>query len=221
MKKISLRLLPVVMLAMMAMTACSGDDDENNNNEVPTQITGRTLVVYYSQKLPDGVDGTTGATDIIRDGGNQYGSNQYLALMIARKINADTLRLTVGSGYYPATYSELATFAQAELRSGTHPTLTSRRINMSDYDNIFISAPIWWGTIPMPVASFLDAYDLSGKHVFVVTTHAGSGAGNNRSAIQQLEPDAIISSNVLAIRANNVSASISSTVDTWLREIGF
>lgn len=227
MKKISLRLLPVMMLAMLTFTACSSDDDDNNqgnnteDNNVRADSTGRTLVVYYSQKLPDGVDGTTGATNIISENGNQYGSNQYLALMIARKTGADTLRLTVRSGYYPSTYSELASFARSEMQNATHPTLTSRRVNMSDYDNIIISAPVWWGTIPMPVASFLDTYDLSGKHVFVVTTHAGSGAGSNRSAIEQLEPDAIVSGNVLAVSASSVSASTSGTVDDWLSKIGF
>lgn len=229
MKKITLGFIPVLLFGLLAFTACSSSDNDdssqdNNNTEdngVRADSTGRTLVVYYSQKLPDGVDGTTGATDIVRDGNTQYGSNQYLALLIARKVNADTLRLTVRSGYYPTTYSELASFARTEMQNATHPTLTSRRVSMSDYDNIFISAPVWWGTIPMSVASFLDTYDLSGKHVFVVTTHAGSGAGSNRSAIEQLEPNAIVSSNVLAVRANSVGASTSSTVDDWLSKIGF
>lgn len=228
MKRFKFVLIPVLLLGLLAFTACSSDDDDNqqnndteNDNSVQADSTGHTLVVYYSQKLPDGVDGTTGATDIIRDGNAQYGSNQYLALMIARKVNADTLRLTVRSGYYPTTYNELASFARDERDNATHPTLTSRSVNMSDYDNIFISAPVWWGTIPMPVASFLDTYDLSGKHVFVVTTHAGSGAGSNRSAIEQLEPNAIVSTNVLAVRASSVGASTSGTVDTWLSEIGF
>lgn len=228
MKKFTLGLIPALLFGLLAFTACSSDDDDNsqdnNNTEdngVRADSTGRTLVVYYSQKLPDGVDGTTGATDIIRDGDTQYGSNQYLALMIARKVNADTLRLTVRSGYYPTTYNALASFARDERGNNTHPELTSRRVDMSDYDNVFISAPVWWGTIPMPVASFLDTYELSGKHVFVVTTHAGSGAGSNRSAIQQLEPNAIVSSNVLAVSASRVGTSTSSTVDDWLNEIGF
>lgn len=97
---------------------------------------------------------------------------------------------------YPATYNVLATFARDER-------------------------DVWRGTIPMPVASFLDTYGLSSKHVFVVTTHAGSGAGSNRSAIQQLEPDAIVSTNVLAVRVSSVGANTSGTVDDRLNEIGF
>lgn len=228
MKKFTLGFIPALLFGLLAFTACSSDDDDNsqdnNNTEdngVRADSTGRTLVVYYSQKLPDGVDGTTGATDIIREGNEQYGSNQYLALMIARKVNADTLRLTVRNGYYPTTYNALASFARDERDNNTHPELTSRRVDMSDYDNVFISAPVWWGTIPMPVASFLETYELSGKHVFVVTTHAGSGAGSNRNAIQELEPNAIVSSNVLAVSASRVGTSTSSTVDDWLNEIGF
>lgn len=222
MKKISLSFVLVLMLAMVAFTACSSNDDGEGyeDNGVQADKDGRTLVVYYSQKF-DGVDGTTGATDIVRDGDRKYGSNQYLALMIARKTNADTLRLTVADGYYPKTYDELATFARNERDNNVHPALTSRTVDMSDYDNVFISAPVWWGTIPMPVYSFLDRYDLSGKHVFVATTHASSRLGNNISAVQGVEPDATVSTNGLSVRSSDVSASISSTVDRWLEEIGF
>ncbi len=221
-----------LLFGSLAFTACSSSVDDNDEQGNETEVTpdkdnenadstGRTLVVYYSQKIPDGVDGTTGATDIIRENGNQYGANQYLAMLIARKVNADTLRITVERGHYPSTYNDLATFARNEGQTNTHPALTSRNVDMADYDSIIISTPIWWYTIPMPVYSFLDKYDLSGKYVFVATTHAGSGLADAISVIQRQEPNAIVSTNGLAVRASSVSANTASTVNDWLSRIGF
>lgn len=227
MNKIYLAII-ALLLGAFSFSACSGSDDDSNgqggntsDNNVRADSTGRTLVVYYSQKLPDGVDGTTGATDVIREGTNQYGANQYLALLIARAVNADTLRITVEHGHYPSTYNELAAFARSEAENNSHPALTSREVNMSDYDNVFISTPIWWYSLPMPVLSFLDKYDLSGKRVFVATTHAGSGLADAISVIRRQEPDAEVSSNGLAVRASSVSAGTASNVNEWLKRLGF
>lgn len=223
-----------LLFGSLAFTACSssdGDNDEQGNEteaapdkdseDENADSAGRTLVVYYSQKIPDGVDGTTGATDIIRENGTSYGANQYLALLIARRLNADTLRITVERGHYPSTYNDLATFARNEGQTNTHPALTSRNVDMAGYDSIIISTPIWWYTIPMPVYSFLDKYDLSGKHVFVAATHAGSGLADAISVIRRQEPDAVVSTNGLAVRASSVSENTAGTVNEWLSRIGF
>lgn len=228
MKKKIYSMVPALMLGLLTLAACSGSDNNDNNDEntengdgATAQTNGRTLVVYFSKTLPDGVDATTGATDVVRENGTNYGANQYLALMIANKIKADTLRLTVSASHYPLAYSELATFARSEKDNNSHPALTSRTVNMADYSNIIISTPIWWYTIPMPVYSFLDAYDLSGKRVFVATTHAGSGLADAITVIRREEPGATVSPTGFSVRASGVQQNISGSVDAWLRNIGF
>ena len=207
---------------MLLFAACSKDNNNADNpNEQPKPTQGKTLVVYFSQTVPEGVDATTGATNVVRDNGNAYDAAQYLALMVARKTEADTLRLTVARGHYPIVYNELADFARTERNSNTHPALTSRQVNLADYANVIVVTPIWWYTVPMPIYSFLDAYNLSGKNVFVATTHAGSGLADAVSVIRREEPNANVSSTALAIAASQVSASSSSEVDSWLNRIGY
>lgn len=92
---------------------------------------------------------------------------------------------------------------------------------MADYANVIVVTPIWWYTVPMPIYSFLDAYNLSGKNVFVATTHAGSGLADAVSVIRREEPNANVSSTALAIAASQVSASSSSEVDSWLNRISY
>ena len=216
----------MLMLFVTAMVACSGSDSPSNitgtDNGLPdsTSTDGKTLVVYFSKTLPAEVDNVTGATDIVSDNGNDYGANQYLALMIARDLDADTLRLTVAADHYPLSYEDLASYARQERDQNSHPVLTSRHVDLSDFTNIIIGTPIWWYTIPMPVYSFLDAYDLSGKNVFVYTTHAGSGLADALSVIRREEPRANVSSTALSVRASSVSASTSTQVGQWLTQTG-
>ena len=124
-------------------------------------------------------------------------------------------------GHYPIVYNELADFARTERNSNTHPALTSRQVNLADYANVIVVTPIWWYTVSMPIYSFLDAYNLSGKNVFVATTHAGSGLADAVSVIRREEPNANVSSTALAIAASQVSASSSSEVDSWLNRISY
>ena len=46
--------------------------------------------------------------------------------------------------------------------------------------------------MPMPVRTFLDAVDLSGKRVAHVTTHGGSGLGQSHGELAQIEPKAVL-----------------------------
>lgn len=44
-----------------------------------------------------------------------------------------------------------------------------------DYENIYIGYPIWWGTRPRIIQTFLETYDLSGKTIYTFCTSGGSG----------------------------------------------
>lgn len=218
--------ISLALAATAFSTACSSGDNDEDDNESGTQdstivANGKTLVAYFSAPLPaEGVDGVTAATDIIREDNIRYGAASYLALLIARRTQGDTLRIQTADGYYPVNYNDLASFARNERDTNTHPTLTSRRVDIDDYDNVIIVTPIWWYTLPMATYSFLDTYDMSNKHIFIATTHAGSGAADALEVVRSEEPDATVSSNVLTVRASRVSSSTASTVDDWIDELG-
>ena len=62
--------------------------------------------------------------------------------------------------------------------------------NMDDYDTILLGYPNWWASIPMPVASFLEAYDFSGKTIVPFCSHGGGRFGQSLTAIAKLAPNA-------------------------------
>ena len=88
------------------------------------------------------------------------------------------------------------------------------------FDVIFVGYPIWWYTLPMPLYSFFDQYDLSGKIIVPFNTHEGSGDGGTYTTIQELEPNATILDG-LAIRGGDMESNQTDTVRSWLNELEF
>ena len=90
-------------------------------------------------------------------------------MVVAEKI----AELTGGDLYkieeeepYPFRYDDCLRRARREDENNEHPALKGGpRLNMDDYDTVYIGFPIWYRTYPRVVASFLDAYDFSGKIV--------------------------------------------------------
>jgi flavodoxin len=63
---------------------------------------------------------------------------------------------------------------------------------MDEYDTILLGYPNWWASIPMPIASFLEEYDFSGKQIIPFCSHGGGRFGQSLTAIAKLAPQAII-----------------------------
>jgi len=59
---------------------------------------------------------------------------------------------------------------------------------MDAYDVIFLGYPNWWGTMPMPVFTFLGEYDFAGKTIARFCTHEGSSLGRSVTDIKELCP---------------------------------
>ena len=118
---------------------------------------------------------------------------------------------------YPVDYEEAKKRAKQEQESGYKPALKGRVENIRSYDVVFIGYPIWWGTIPAPIRSFLSEYDLSGKSVVPFCTHRGSGLGRSVADISKLCPKSIILDGK-AVSARDAKTS-QKEVSEWLRKI--
>ena len=59
----------------------------------------------------------------------------------------------------------------------------------------------------MPVYTFLEGYDFSGKTIIPFVTHGGSGFSDTRNTISGLQPGADISENTLSLSRNDVAES--------------
>jgi flavodoxin len=83
---------------------------------------------------------------------------------------------------------------------------------------IFLGYPNWYGTMPMPVFTFLEEYDFSKKTIAPFCTHEGSGMGRSVADIKKMCPQSTVLDG-LAIRGGDVK-NAQDEVSGWLREIG-
>lgn len=160
-----------------ASETVEGDQQPNEastGEETPARA-GKTLVVFYSRADENYADGGTEVLEV--------GHTNVMAGYIAEELGADSYEI-VPQEAYPFSYDECCDQASAELADDARPAIAGDLPDVSSYDTVFVGCPIWWGSEPMVVRTFLDAVDLSGKTVVPFTTHGGSGLGSVPSNLQ-------------------------------------
>jgi len=67
----------------------------------------------------------------------------------------------------------------------SRPEIVTDALPIQNYDTIFLGFPIWWGTAPKVVHTFLEKYDFSGKKIIIFATSGSSGLGNTANTLKQ------------------------------------
>ena len=196
-KILSAAIIACIMAVTFAACGGGGDDAIDNNPETPVTGESKILVAYFSWS----------------------GNTQTLANMVAEKSGGELFRIVPEIAY---TNDDVFDRAQNELNNGTRPPL-SEHIDeevMAEYDVIFVGFPIWWYDLPMPVWTFLEEYDLSGKTIIPFFSHNGSSSGaSSISTVKRLCPDSTVENNYLSIRGSSVSGA-ESQVENWINNLG-
>lgn len=176
----------------------------------------KTLVVYFSVLETDGVDASSGASRVVADG-EVMGNTQYVASVISEATAGDLFEIrTVHT--YPGSHQALIDAAKEEIDKNARPKLETHITNLQDYDVVFVGFLNWWYDMPMPLYSFFDEYDFSGKTVIPFCTHGGSRFSDAVSTIRELEKNATVLDGY-AIAREKVAESKESILK-WLERIG-
>lgn len=181
-------------------TGNQGDATDRGGDETAENISGTNggvLIVYFSHS----------------------GNTHKLTEMIQAETGADVFRLTPVEEYGDDLFER----AQDELNNGIRPELTElpEQETIDQYDTILLGFPIWWYDLPMPVWTFLESCDLSGKTIIPYFTHNGSSNGaGSIGTIEELCPDStVMSGDALSIAGRSVDGSEAKVKD-WLTGIG-
>ena len=71
----------------------------------------------------------------------------------------------------------------------SRPALKETKMNVRDYNVIFIGYPIWWDQAPRVINTFIESHDLKGKTLVPFATSGSSGIGNSVAKLKQSYPD--------------------------------
>ena len=186
-------------------------DNENieNPDETNSENGSRSLVAFFSR-----ADENYGVGFI------EKGNTHIIADMIAEEMNADTFEI-VRVAPYPEAYKDCTDEAQNEKSANARPELTDTVENFDDYDVIFLGYPNWWGDMPMPVYTFIEGYDFSGKTVIPFCTHAGSRlSGTVQTLRDKLENAEVLDGfEIAGTTAQNNQDEAKEAVLAWLEKL--
>ncbi|MGN1184277.1 MAG: flavodoxin, partial [Oliverpabstia sp.] len=110
------------------------------------------------------------------------GNTKGIAEEIQSQTGADLFEIELVHPY-STDYNTVLDEAQRDQNEQARPDLATHVENMNEYDTILLGYPNWWASIPMPIASFLEEYDFSGKTIIPFCSHGGGRFGQSLTAI--------------------------------------
>ena len=113
------------------------------------------------------------------------GNTEIAAKLLQEITGADLFKIDPIQPY-SRDYNECIAQAQEDQRRDARPELKTYPDSLHDYDTIYLGYPNYWGTMPMPVFTFLEKFNFTGKTIKPFCTHEGSGMGRSETDIQRL-----------------------------------
>lgn len=219
------KLLALIITMMMVFTlaGCSSNTGSNTQNEKKTQSnevnsqTGAKETDNQSVGNNDKANKDTTNNHILVAYFSYSGNTKVIANKIHEDVGGDIFEIKTVDPY-PTDYNTLVDQAKKERDENYRPKLATKVDNIDSYDVIFVGYPDWWVTMPMPVFSFLEQYNLSGKTIVPFCTHEGSGLGRSVDDIKKTCPKSTILDG-LAINDKDIN-NADKDISNWLRKIG-
>lgn len=147
------------------------------------------------------------------------GNTAKLAGWIQERTGGDLFSIRVTEPY-SSDYDECLDRAAEEKQSRARPALTDTVPDMAQYDVIFLGYPNWWYTLPMPVLTFLESYDFSGKTVIPFCAHGTGGLAESVDDLRAALPDSATVGRPIGVYRPDVDGA-QPRIDTWLADQGF
>ena len=147
------------------------------------------------------------------------GNTKAVAETLAELQGADIYEIVPEQPYTDEdlNYNDRTTRATAEQNApNVRPDISGNITDFEQYEVVYVGFPIWWASIPMPIASFLEEYDFTGKTIIPFCSHGGGRFGQSLTAIAKLAPDARMGEG-LSVHYSGGN-SLPDDVAEWLKE---
>ena len=95
------------------------------------------------------------------------------------------------------------------------PALGGERLDVSEYDIVFIGYPVWWNQAPRLINTFIESHNLKGKTVIPFATSGGSTIADSAATLKRSYPALEWKEGRLLNRADE------KTLRTWIERLGF
>lgn len=195
MKKVWKLLVVTVLLAVAAGALAACDTSSDYDNPAAPDSWGDVLIVYFSRT----------------------GTTENVAGMISDLLpDADVFEV-VRAEPYPDEYTPTTEEAREELEADARPQL-ARYLpaeTVAEYETVIFGYPVWWHEAPMPMFTFLDSYDLTGKNIVTFCTSSSSPISETTEKIVESAEGATV------YEGRRFTRGDADAVRGWLAELGF
>ncbi len=114
---------------------------------------------------------------------SKTGNTLRLAERIAEKTGAPLIQIKPLHPY-AKQYAQMTDLARHQIETNATIPLTTKIPDLSQYTDIYIGGPYWWGGLDVPMRSFLTEHPMEGKKIFPFIT---SGSSNPQGAIDDIK----------------------------------
>lgn len=153
-----------------ASTGSATETATVEQEQTPNNNTMKALVTYFS------------ASGVTRNAANE----------LAGIIGADLFEITPETLYTEADldWQNKQSRLSVEMADKTsRPALKDGgKVDLANYDVVYVGFPIWWYTAPRIVNTFLESYDFTGKTVIPFATSGGSGVERSAGDLKAKYP---------------------------------
>ena len=151
--------------------------------------------------------------------GNTESAAEYISKSLKSKYGeekVDLVEIEMQNPYRSGIYD----VSQRDLMSGTRPPLKTKigAAKMAEYDVVLLGYPTWWATLPMPVYTFLESYDFSGKTVVSFSSHGGTMYGDSVSDLSKHLPKSYVGLPFEFFYSG--ARDLNARIDGWLKSSG-
>ena len=169
----------------------------------------KTLIAFFSRADENHFSGEMRYVDV--------GNTELVVGKIKELIDADIFKIEMKTPY-AKDYKTCILEARRHLQTKARPELVALPESIDEYDTVILAYPNYWGTMPMAVFTFLEAFDFTGKTILPLCTHEGSGMGASERDLRQACRGVKVA-NGLPIRGSNIDESLP-LIEKWLKTNG-
>ena len=169
----------------------------------------KTLIAFFSRADENYFSGAIRYVKV--------GNTEIVCDIMKELTGADSFKIEMKNPYSPV-YMTCIEEAKKDLRAKARPELVSMPGSIDEYDTVILAYPNYWGTMPMAVFTFLEAFDFTGKTILPLCTNEGSGMGSSERDIKKTCPGAIVKGGLSV--TGGQAADSKASVQKWLSANG-
>lgn len=155
----------------------------------------KNLIVYYSYE----------------------GNTEELVKGLESEIEADVLKLVPKNEKKTKSLFRFV-WGGIQVYMTKKPELEEYKIDLSEYENIIIGSPCWFGTYAPPVNTFLSENKIEGKNIYLFVCNGGNLRNTWKNYEDALKGNRIVSKLDLLYPIKNGIESAKEKTNRWIKE---